>query len=70
MYVGFFLLMPYWLVCIIHVENRFRNTFRCNYLSEHHNHHHANYDNINNVARWESTWDGIHYSMISRIDQS
>jgi ABC-type phosphonate transport system ATPase subunit len=26
----FSLLMPYWLVCIIHVENRFCNTFRCN----------------------------------------
>jgi cobalamin biosynthesis protein CobT len=24
------LLMPYWLVCIIHVENRFCITFRCN----------------------------------------
>jgi hypothetical protein len=23
-------LMPYWLVCIIHVENRFYDTFRCN----------------------------------------
>jgi hypothetical protein len=29
--VGLFsLIMPYWVVCIIHVENTFCNTFRCN----------------------------------------
>jgi hypothetical protein len=33
LFVGLFsLLMPYWLVYIIHVENRFCNTFRCNFF--------------------------------------
>jgi hypothetical protein len=35
----FSLFMPPWLVCIIHVENRFCNTSRSNLLTEHHHHH-------------------------------
>jgi hypothetical protein len=30
--------MPYWLVCIIHVENRFCHTFVVIYFSQHHHH--------------------------------
>jgi hypothetical protein len=32
----FSLLMPYWLVCIIHVEKRFCNTSRYNLFKHHH----------------------------------
>jgi hypothetical protein len=36
----FFSLMPYWLVCIIHVENNIATPLVVIYLSEDHHHHH------------------------------